>query len=275
MTKFRKADPAARRAVVLILAVGTCVGVLSIAAFTRYRFHLRDWVLADRTQRVTPVFLVLTALVSGPLLGLAVYLWSLGGRIVRTRESPPPGLRAIRDTSIVTGDRAVSRGRLVKLLAAGLGLAAIVFVVLLWRLELGAEDFSTDVARLASAKGCRAEPSNYVAGYFETEDPLSGVFWCRANLDDLDPRYLIVVVDRHPGRRLSCPDTMESVNRPLGLWIVRDAQVPLSSFHFPSEWSRVGPVSRLATGPVIDTGDGGIGEQWICHEGAWLVHVYH
>lgn len=125
----------ARRAAALVLAVGTCVGALLIAAFTRYRVPLGDWVLADRAQRVELIFVILIALVSVPLVGFAVYLWSLGGRVVRAREFPPPGLRVIRDTSIVTGERAVFRGRLLKLLAIGCGTASIVLAGLLWRLS--------------------------------------------------------------------------------------------------------------------------------------------
>jgi len=145
-------------------------------------------------------------------------------------------------------------------------------------LATGLEAGSLDVAQLAraaTAKGCKAEPTDYVPGYFGPDDTLSGVFWCRANLDDLDPQFLIVVVGQHPRRRMSCPDTMQSVNRPLGLRILRDAQMPLPWFHSPSDLAKTGPVGRHTTGPVIDTGDGGIGEQWICHDGAWLVHVYH
>ena len=136
MTEIRRADPTARRAAALVLAVGTCVGALLIAAFTRYRIPLSDWVLADRAQRVKLVFVILTALVSVPLFGLAVYLWSLGGKVVRAREFPPPGLRVVRDTAIVTGERAVLRGRLLKVLAIVCGTASVVLAGLLWRLEL-------------------------------------------------------------------------------------------------------------------------------------------
>lgn len=31
--------------------------------------------------------------------------------------------------------------------------------------------------------------------------------------------------------------------------------------------------AALASG--LDAGSLGIGEQWICHEAAWLLHVYH
>jgi hypothetical protein len=80
MTQVRRADPAARRTLALVLVIGTGVGALLIAAFTRYRIPSSDWVLADRAQRIELVFVILTALGSLPLLGLAVYLWSLGER---------------------------------------------------------------------------------------------------------------------------------------------------------------------------------------------------
>lgn len=139
MTALRRADPTARRTVALLLVVGTCMGALLLVAFARYRIPLSDWMLADpgsSAQRVKMVFRVLVALLLAPLLALAAYLWSLGGKVVRAREFPPPGLRVIRDTPIVTGERAVSRGRLLKVLALGCCIACAVLAVLLWRLEM-------------------------------------------------------------------------------------------------------------------------------------------
>jgi len=92
---------------------------------------------ADAAARRTVALLLLPAAVLlAPLLALAVYLWALGGRVVRAREFPPPGLRVIRDTPIVTGERAVSRGRLLKVLALGCGIALAALAVLLWRFGL-------------------------------------------------------------------------------------------------------------------------------------------
>ena len=139
MTALRRADPTARRTVALLLVVGTCMGALLLVAFARYRIPLSDWMLADpgsSAQRVKMVFRVLVALLLAPLLALAAYLWSLGGKVVRAREFPPPGLRVIRDTPIVTGERAVSRGRLLKVLALGCGIASAALAVLLWRFGL-------------------------------------------------------------------------------------------------------------------------------------------
>lgn len=137
MTHVRRADPIARRKVALVLVVGTCVGVLLIVAFERYRAPLSDWVLAEpgaSAQRARLVLLLLAVLLLTPLLAFAAYLWSLGERVVRAREFPPPGLRVIRDTPVITGESAVSRGRLLKLLALGCCIASAVLGLLLWRL---------------------------------------------------------------------------------------------------------------------------------------------
>ena len=136
MTDVRKADPAARQQVVLFLVVGVFVGALLIVAFERYRIPLRDWVLAEpgaSVQRVNLVFLLLAALLLAPLLAFAVYLWSLGGRVLRAREFPPPGLRVIRDFPVITGVAAISRGRQLKVLALGCGIASVALGLLLWR----------------------------------------------------------------------------------------------------------------------------------------------
>ena len=138
MAEIRKADPTARRQVALLLIVGTCIGALLIVAFERYRVPLSDWLLAAPgalAQRLKLVFLALGALVVLPLLAFAAYVWSLGGRAIRAREFPPPGLKVIRDTRVITGENAVSRGRLLKVLALGCAVASAVLGFLLWYLE--------------------------------------------------------------------------------------------------------------------------------------------
>ena len=138
MTNLRRADPAARRKLALVLIVGACVGAILIVAFERYRIPLSDWLLADpgtSTKRARLAFLVLVALLLAPLLAFAVYLWSLGGRVLRAQEFPPPGLGVIRDTAVITGARAVSRGRLLKALALACAIGCAVLGCLLWRFE--------------------------------------------------------------------------------------------------------------------------------------------
>ena len=87
------------------------------------------------TKRARVAFLALAALLLAPLLAFAVYLWSLGGRVLRAQEFPPPGLRVLRDTAVITGARAVSRGRLLKVLAVSCAIGCAVLGFLLWRFE--------------------------------------------------------------------------------------------------------------------------------------------
>ena len=135
MTEVRRADPAARRQAVLLVVLGTVVGLLLILGFERYRTQLRDSLVSEPgelARRVKLVFSLAAALLSAPLVAFAAYLWSLGAKVVRAGVFPPPGYRVIRDTPVITGPAAESRGRLLKVLALCLGLASALLWLLLW-----------------------------------------------------------------------------------------------------------------------------------------------
>jgi len=134
MAEVRRTDPAARRQAAWIVVAGTCAGALLIAAFERYRAPLSDWVLADPGPRARLVFAFLALLALAPMIALAGYLWLLGASVVRAREYPPPRMRVVRDTVILTGERAASRGRLLKAFALGCVAVGAVLGVLLFRL---------------------------------------------------------------------------------------------------------------------------------------------
>lgn len=137
MTDVRRTHPGARRHAVLLLSVAAVLGALLILAFERYRIPLRDWILAEpreSAQRVQFIFLVVATLLLVPLLTLVAYLWSLGAKVLRAREFPPPGHRVIRDTPVTVGEAVVVRARQLKVLAVGCGIACAMLGFLLWRL---------------------------------------------------------------------------------------------------------------------------------------------
>jgi hypothetical protein len=132
------------------------------------------------------------------------------------------------------------------------------------------------LVRLAEQSGCSGTPLGYVGGYFAPADPTSGIFWCRrAERYAEEGRVVIVVVDRHPARRLSCPSVIVAINEPSALRVLHDARLPLTAFVVRHEPWRTGPVGQVTSGPIVDAADGAVGEQWICHQGAWLVRVHH
>jgi len=135
MTDIRRADPAARRQAILLVILGALVGSLLIVGFERHRAPLREWLLSEPAEfayRVKLLFLLSAAALSAPLLALAVYLWSVGAKVLRAGQFPPPGYRVMRDTPVIDGQAAVSRGRAFKSLALCLGGASVLLWVFLW-----------------------------------------------------------------------------------------------------------------------------------------------
>jgi hypothetical protein len=137
MADVQQADPGARRQAVWLLVAGTVVGALLILAFERYEMPLAKWIRADPREAAHRLTLALVAggvVLSAPAALFAVYLWRLGGRVVRVQQFPPPGYRAIRDTPIVTGRAATLRGQLFRILAVCLGVASLFLWLMLLRL---------------------------------------------------------------------------------------------------------------------------------------------
>lgn len=136
MSQIQKADPKARnRAMGLILA-GTVMGTAAISAYNRYQADIFFWLesntewLADNSG----VLFLLGLVMFSPLFALSGYLLIYGRRIVSAGRMPPPGSSVMRDTAIVTGVRAVRRGRVLQLLSLFLLLAGAAIPTIFWYL---------------------------------------------------------------------------------------------------------------------------------------------
>ena len=117
----------ARPRAVWIIVLGAAIGAALIALARR--------VLPSVTAAQAPlVLMAVGALAVVPLLGLAVYLWRLGTRALRTAQFPPPGSATIRAASPLVGVAARRRARLAQAFAVLLGACALGLAVLLWRL---------------------------------------------------------------------------------------------------------------------------------------------
>jgi hypothetical protein len=128
---IQKADPAARRQALLLIVFATATGALLFAAFEHYREPFREWLLSEPAETASRAKLALyisAFVLCVPLVAFAVYLWLLGARVLRAQRFPPPGSRVIRDTPVVEGHGATTRGQLIQILAVCLGVGA----VLLW-----------------------------------------------------------------------------------------------------------------------------------------------
>jgi hypothetical protein len=133
MDDIQRAEPGVRRVAVAIVGTTAIVGSFLIKVAPRYEPEFERWIRQAPTTRLVLAGLVLTALTTGPLLGLAAYLWALGRRTIRAGRYPPPGYRLMRDTRGLTGRPAAERGRLIEWLGAAMCVVALALAFSLWR----------------------------------------------------------------------------------------------------------------------------------------------
>ncbi|HEY7742865.1 MAG TPA: hypothetical protein VIA19_07450 [Burkholderiales bacterium] len=135
MNEVQKADPDARRRAALVLIFAAAIGGLLISAFEHFREPFREWLVSDpaETPRRARLALSVSILVlSTPAIAFAIYLWLLGRKVLRAERFPPPGLRVIRDTPVIRGAAAVTRGHAVQIFAVCLGVAVGVLCLFIW-----------------------------------------------------------------------------------------------------------------------------------------------
>jgi hypothetical protein len=137
MSTVQKADAGARRKALLIVAFGTVVGALLIIGFDRYRMAFLDWLVSEPEElsyRLGLICFIGSVLGSVPVFAFAIYLWSLGRRVMRDQRFPLLGQRVVRDTLILEGQAALARGRIFRIMAVSLGVAGVVLCYAFWRL---------------------------------------------------------------------------------------------------------------------------------------------
>jgi hypothetical protein len=137
MTEIQRADPKSRRQVLVVTLVGALIGVALIMVFTRYRPELAAWLgdtPSESRTRVGIVLVVMAVLGCTPLLGLAVYLWFFGRRVIRAQRFPPADSPVVRATLVLRDRAAIRRGRLFEAFGAAFFVAALGLLFALWRL---------------------------------------------------------------------------------------------------------------------------------------------
>jgi hypothetical protein len=133
--EIRKADPAARRQALLLIVLAAAIGGLLIAGFEHIREPFREWLAsepAEAARRAKRVLYVAAIILCVPLVAFAIYLWLLGARVLRAQQFPPPGYRVIRDTPVLEGHGATTRGHVIQILAVCLGIGGALLWMFFW-----------------------------------------------------------------------------------------------------------------------------------------------
>lgn len=118
-----RAGPRARLLILVAWVACVIVGtVLILWGIPAGQAHLEEQEPATALRYIQ----VILAVIFLSLVPVAAYLLWFGRRVIRSRQMPPPGTKAIVDTIAIQGDAAETRGRIIVMLAGVLLLLALV-----------------------------------------------------------------------------------------------------------------------------------------------------
>ena len=132
-----KADPRMRAMVIPAAVALVVIGVVLIVSADSWRAALLDWVVRDPARsrsRAVGLSMALAGAVIVPVLAAAAYLWRFGVRVMRESRFPPRGARLIVDMVVAEGEEAQRRGRMLQIMAIGLGATSVAFAIMFLRL---------------------------------------------------------------------------------------------------------------------------------------------
>jgi hypothetical protein len=134
--ELQEADPRAARRAVALVAASALLGAAAVLLWGQRRPDVERWILEDpahTTERVRWALALLGFAGGLPMAAFAAYFWHLGSSVLRAGRFPPPGVSVVRDTWVRTGPEARRRGRVIRLFALVLLVAAVAMPALLWQ----------------------------------------------------------------------------------------------------------------------------------------------
>lgn len=133
---LQPADPAARRRLLVAVALIAVAGVAGLVVLEAWLAALRQLDPAESAPRLVATLLWVTGATSLVVAAFGVYAWRLGGRVCASLRFPPPGVAVVRDTPIIEGIAARRRGAILR--ALGIALVALAAVLFAAALRFGA-----------------------------------------------------------------------------------------------------------------------------------------
>jgi hypothetical protein len=133
--EIQPADPAARRRALILLSALAGGGFVLLLGGAAMGEDLAAWVNEDPARsraRLTRIFTITTTSYFGIHLLFAAWSARLGFGVIRSQRFPPPGMAVVRDTRVITGKPARSRGAMIVVLpVAALVLAGYICSLIL------------------------------------------------------------------------------------------------------------------------------------------------
>ncbi len=132
----RKADRNYRKKTFTVIAVCILAGIAVLIFFYNYINDIKILAKQDPAtafQQMFQILQIVLSLMSVSLIALGGFIAHLSFRTIQTSEFPPPHVKVIRDTQIITGQRAKRRGIIGIIIAAAIILSALTFPWLFYK----------------------------------------------------------------------------------------------------------------------------------------------
>lgn len=132
MAAIQRADRRSRTFAILGLAAAGLAGAMLLVQFESWLTEVRGLPVEAAYESLTWGFSWCIGMGSVLLTAAGCYMWWWGTRVRRALRFPPPGATVIRDTIVLEGQAAASRGMLLQLLGATFLLCAVGLAVGSW-----------------------------------------------------------------------------------------------------------------------------------------------
>ena len=124
MPEIQRADGHCRKLAILALMIVLLGGVLLSVQFEAWLTDVRRMPVEAARESLSMVFSWSVGMVSGGIALLGCYFWRWGARVRRALRFPPPGATVVRDTVVLEGQAAASRGTVLQIFGVMLILCA-------------------------------------------------------------------------------------------------------------------------------------------------------
>jgi hypothetical protein len=132
MAEIQRADDHGRKLAIIALAVLLLGGAVLSIQFESWLTEVRRMPVESARKSLMTAFSWSVGIGTVAICLAGCHLWWWGRRVRCTLRFPPPGATVLRDTIILSGQAAASRGMLLQFLGVTLILCATAVVVVSW-----------------------------------------------------------------------------------------------------------------------------------------------
>ncbi len=132
MAEIQRADQQSRKLAILALVVLLLGGAVLSIQFESWLTEVRRMPVESARESLTTVFSWSVGIGTVAIALAGCHVWWWGRRVRRALRFPPPGATVLRDTIILSGQAAASRGMLLQFLGVTLILCAAAVAVVSW-----------------------------------------------------------------------------------------------------------------------------------------------